>query len=81
MALPLDAIDTDDDTRIFPWANVGLIVANFLVFFYELALIAGALNKFFFDFSSGSSSFPPASLPGCSSGSGSCTSSSTGSQL
>ena len=47
MALPLDAIDTGDDTAIVPWANIGLIVVNFLVFFYELALGSGALNKFF----------------------------------
>jgi membrane associated rhomboid family serine protease len=51
MALPLDAIDTGDDTQIFPWANIGLIVVNFLVFFYELALSSGALNKFFLDYS------------------------------
>jgi len=51
MALPLNAIDTGDDTQIFPWANIGIIVACFLVFFYELSLGAGALNKFFLDFS------------------------------
>jgi membrane associated rhomboid family serine protease len=50
MALPLDAIDTGDDTRIVPWANIGLIAANFLVFFYELALNSGALNRFFLDY-------------------------------
>ena len=51
MALPLNAVDTGDDTDIVPWANIGLIVANFLVFFYELSLSGGALTKFFHDFS------------------------------
>ena len=51
MALPLDAVDTGDDSQIVPLANIGLIVVNFLVFFYELSLSSGALNKFFLDFS------------------------------
>jgi membrane associated rhomboid family serine protease len=51
MALPLDAVGTDDDTRIVPWVNIGIIVVNFLVFFYELSLGTGALNKFFLDYS------------------------------
>jgi membrane associated rhomboid family serine protease len=51
MAIPLDAVGTDDDTRIIPWANIGIIVVNFLVFFYELSLGSSALNKFFLDFS------------------------------
>jgi membrane associated rhomboid family serine protease len=51
LALPFNAIDTGDDERIIPWANIGLIVVNFLFFFYELALGSGALNKFFLDYS------------------------------
>ena len=47
MALPLTATDTGDDTTIVPLANIGLIVVNFAVFFYELSLSSGALNKFF----------------------------------
>jgi membrane associated rhomboid family serine protease len=51
MALPLDAVDTGDDSQIVPLANIGIIVVNFLVFFYELSLGSGALNKFFLDLS------------------------------
>ncbi|HZT96541.1 MAG TPA: rhomboid family intramembrane serine protease [Chloroflexota bacterium] len=51
MAIPLNAIDTDDADDIFPWANIGLIVVNFLVFFYELSLSGGPLNRFFLDYS------------------------------
>jgi membrane associated rhomboid family serine protease len=48
MAVPLNATDTTgEDTDIMPLANIGLIVANFVVFFYELSLGGGALNKFF----------------------------------
>jgi len=36
--IPYTAADTEDPQSIFPWVNVGLIVLNFLVFFYELAL-------------------------------------------
>lgn len=51
MAIPIDAIDTGDDTDIMPLANIGIIVFNFLVFFYELSLSSGPLNKFFLDYS------------------------------
>jgi len=46
--------DPSEPNRIFPWVNIGIIVINFLVFFYELALGAQGLstqNKFFLDFS------------------------------
>jgi membrane associated rhomboid family serine protease len=52
--IPYSAQDTNDSDQIFPWMNIALIVANFLVFFYELALGAqGAAtqNRFFLDFS------------------------------
>lgn len=52
MAVPIDATDTTgEDTDIFPFANIAIIVVNFLVFFFELSLSSGALNKFFLDFS------------------------------
>ncbi len=51
MAIPINATDTTgEDTDIMPLANIGIIVVNFLVFFYELALRSGALNKFFLDY-------------------------------
>lgn len=52
MAIPINATDTvGEDTEIVPWANIGIIVVNFLVFFYELSLSGGALNKFFLSYS------------------------------
>jgi membrane associated rhomboid family serine protease len=36
--IPYNAVDTDDAESIVPWTNIGLIVLNFLVFFYELAV-------------------------------------------
>ncbi|HEX8918744.1 MAG TPA: rhomboid family intramembrane serine protease [Chloroflexota bacterium] len=51
MAIPINATDTSGETDIMPLANIGLIVVNFLVFFYELAQTSGALNKFFLDYS------------------------------
>src|SRR6266567_1898302 len=36
--IPYRADDTDDPTQAIPVVTIGLIVANFLVFFYELAL-------------------------------------------
>ena len=36
--IPYNAIDTDDAEAIVPWTNIGLIVLNFLVFIYELAV-------------------------------------------
>jgi membrane associated rhomboid family serine protease len=49
--IPYSADDADDPTRAWPVVTVGLIVVNFLVFFYELALEAqnsldGFLNAF-----------------------------------
>ena len=35
--IPYSADDVDDPTRAFPFVTIGLIVVNFLVFFYELA--------------------------------------------
>lgn len=44
--------DPSEPNRIFPYVNVGLIVVNFLVFFYELALQSqGQLNHFFLAYS------------------------------
>ena len=36
--IPYRADDADDPTRAFPFVTIGLIVVNFLVFFYELSL-------------------------------------------
>ena len=36
--IPYSTTGTDDAEAIVPWANIGLIVLNFLVFFYELAV-------------------------------------------
>lgn len=36
--IPLNSDDADDPTSAIPVATIGLIVVNFLVFFYELAL-------------------------------------------
>lgn len=48
--IPYNATDTDDAEAILAWTNIGLIVVNFLVFFYELAIGANggdnALNAF-----------------------------------
>ncbi|HLJ66404.1 MAG TPA: rhomboid family intramembrane serine protease [Chloroflexota bacterium] len=46
--------DPSQPDRIFPYVNIGIIVVNFLVFFYELSLGSqgqASLNKFFYDFS------------------------------
>ena len=51
---PYATSETDESTRAFPWITIGLIVVNFLVFFYELALGAQsqtAQNNFFLDYS------------------------------
>src|SRR5260370_28260420 len=37
---PSTTVDSHDPNRSFPWVNVGLLAASFLVFFYELALAA-----------------------------------------
>jgi len=45
--IPYSADDADDPTTALPVATIGLIVLNFLVFFYELALGAqGSLDAF-----------------------------------
>jgi membrane associated rhomboid family serine protease len=36
--IPYETRDADEYSFAVPWANIGLIVLNFLVFFYELAL-------------------------------------------
>jgi membrane associated rhomboid family serine protease len=36
--IPFNATETDDAEAIVPWANIGLIVLNFLFFFYELGV-------------------------------------------
>lgn len=46
--------DPSEPNRIFPWVNIGIIVVNFLVFFYELSLGAqssATQGKFFLDYS------------------------------
>lgn len=45
--------DPSEPDHIFPYVNIGLIVVNFLVFFYELSLGAqstGTLNHFIYDY-------------------------------
>lgn len=45
--------DPSDPDHIFPYVNVGLIIVNFLVFFYELSLQAQGtqtLNSFILDY-------------------------------
>lgn len=47
--IPYNAVGTDDAEAIMPWTNIGLIVLNFLAFFYELAVASGgdtALSSF-----------------------------------
>jgi membrane associated rhomboid family serine protease len=46
MAIPLRSTDVQDPTRALPIATIGLIVANFLVFFYELSLSGDRINSF-----------------------------------
>lgn len=48
--IPYSADDVDDPTRAFPVVTIGLIVVNFLVFFYELAQ-GDQLDKFINAFS------------------------------
>src|SRR6185503_9675681 len=36
--IPYNATETNDAEAILPWTNIGLIVVNSLVFFYELAV-------------------------------------------
>jgi membrane associated rhomboid family serine protease len=46
--------DPSEPNRIFPYVNIALIVANFLVFFYELSLGSqgtNTLNRFIADYS------------------------------
>lgn len=43
--------DPSEPNRIFPWVNIGLILVNFAVFFYELSLSStGSLNSFFLQY-------------------------------
>lgn len=49
--IPYKAEDVDDPTNDFPFVTVGLIVVNFLVFFYELSLSDSQLNTFFYGYS------------------------------
>lgn len=44
--IPYQADDVSDPTDAIPMVTVGLIVANFLVFFYELALQGTQLDNF-----------------------------------
>ncbi len=44
--IPYSADDTEDPTSATPIVTIGLIVANFLVFFYELALQGPQLDTF-----------------------------------
>jgi AI-2E family transporter len=50
---PYNTDEVSDPTRAFPWANIGLIVVNLLVFFFELALgtQGSALDRFLNGFS------------------------------
>jgi membrane associated rhomboid family serine protease len=46
--------DPSEPGRVFPYVNIGLIVVNFIVFFYELSLGAtgsSTLNSFFYHYS------------------------------
>jgi membrane associated rhomboid family serine protease len=46
--------DPSEPDRVFPYVNIGLIVVNFIVFFYELSLGAtssNTLNAFFYHYS------------------------------
>jgi membrane associated rhomboid family serine protease len=49
--IPYRADDADDPTQAIPVVTIGLIVVNFLVFFYELALQGSQLDHFFFAYS------------------------------
>jgi membrane associated rhomboid family serine protease len=52
--LPIATSERDEPLQIIPWTNYGLIAANFLVFFYELAVNsqgATQLNNFLLDYS------------------------------
>src|SRR6185295_5591444 len=45
-AIPLGSSDVKDPTRAFPIVTVGLVLANVLVFLYELSLSQAALDSF-----------------------------------
>src|SRR5262249_61304136 len=61
--IPYAASDTDDAEAIVPWTNIGLIVLNFLVFFYELAVGASggdnALSSFVQNYGLGPCEYTP----------------------
>jgi membrane associated rhomboid family serine protease len=45
--IPLGSRDVPDPTKALPVVTIGLIVANFLVFFYELSVPQGQVEGFF----------------------------------
>jgi membrane associated rhomboid family serine protease len=49
--IPYRADDADDPTQALPAITIGLIVVNFLVFFYELALQGSQLDNVVFAYS------------------------------
>jgi rhomboid family protein len=49
--IPYRADDADDPTQAIPVVTIGLIVVNFVVFFYELALQGSQLDNFLFGYS------------------------------
>jgi membrane associated rhomboid family serine protease len=44
--IPVGSRDAADPTKAFPVITVGLVVANFLAFFYELTLPSGQIESF-----------------------------------
>ncbi len=44
--IPLEAEDVDEPTKAIPVVTIGLIVVDFLVFFYELSLNDAQFNTF-----------------------------------
>ena len=47
MAIPIRSRDAMDPTNALPIVTIGLIIANFLVFFYELSVPAAQTETFF----------------------------------
>ena len=47
MAIPIGSRDVRDPTNALPIATIGLILANFLVFFYELSVPQAQTESFF----------------------------------
>ena len=46
MAIPIGSRDVADPTKALPIVTIGLILANFLVFFYELSVPAAQVESF-----------------------------------